>query len=168
MSEELINNEPIEEGVDVQKYLDTINDLKKNTVSKDDYRKLKEENATLLSSIMEGRTMSAAEEVKKPTAQELRNKLYGKGCEDLTDLEYMTLTCDLRDVLLEEQGIDYMAPTGSQYQADVNDIAAANKSYNGFRHCIEVADGDNDIFLQELSRITGESALDKMRNIRRK
>ena len=168
MSEEITNNETVEESVDVQKYLDTINDLKKNTVSKDDYRKLKEENATLLSSIMEGKTMSATEKVKKPTAQELRNKLYGKGCEDLTDLEYTTLTCDLRDVLLEEEGIDYMAPTGTQYQADVNDFAAANKTYNCFRHCIEVANGNNDIFLQELSRITNESAFDKLRNIRRK
>lgn len=159
MADEIITNEAIEEGVDVQKYLDTINELKSNSVSRDDYLKLKNENKTLLNSIMTGSAAASTEAVVKPTAQELRNKLYGPDCEKLSDIEYVEAVCDLRDILLEEEGIDYMVPTGTQYSADNNDFAAANKVYNGFRHCLEVADGDNRRFHQELENITNETGL---------
>lgn len=158
-----MTNEEIE--VDVQKYIDTINDLKNNTVSKEEYQKLKDENKTLFDSIMNGNANSSTEETK-PTAQELRNKLYGPDCEKLTDVEYVEAVCDLRDILLEEEGIDYMAPTGTQYSADYNDKAAANKVYEGFRHCLEVSDGNNEVFHQELSRITNDVGV--IKNLRNK
>lgn len=163
MAEGTMTNEEIE--VDVQKYIDTINDLKNNTVSKEEYQKLKDENKTLFDSIMNGNASSSPEK-PKPTAQELRNKLYGQDCEKLSDVEYVEAVCDLRDILLEEEGIDYMAPTGSQYSADYNDKAAANKVYEGFRHCLEVADGNNEVFHQELSRITNDVGV--IKNLRNK
>jgi len=161
------NIEIKEETVDVQKYLDTINDLRSTTVSKNEFQKLKDENSMLLKSIMTGNT-STATAVEKPSAQELRNKLYGPDCEKLSDLEYVTLTCDLRDILLEEEGIDYLAPTGTQYTADANDFATANKLYNGFRYCIERADGDDRRFINELDMIMKESAVGVMNKLRRK
>lgn len=164
MSDEI--KEVTEETVDVQKYLDTINELKNNTVSKEDYYKLKDENKTLLNSIMDG-TATASTEAVKPTAQELRNKIFGPDCDKLSDIEFMEGLCDLRDILLEEEGIDYMAPTGTQYTADYNDIQTANRTYNGFRHCLEVADGNNAIFVQEVSRITNDTGtINRLRNRR--
>lgn len=164
MSDEI--KEVTEETVDVQKYLDTINELKNNTVSKEDYYKLKDENKTLLNSIMDG-TATASTETVKPTAQELRNKIFGPDCDKLSDIEYVEGLCDLRDILLDEEGIDYMAPTGTQYTADYNDIQTANRVYNGFRHCLEVADGDNAIFVQEVSRITNDTGtINRLRNRR--
>lgn len=147
-----------EESVDVQKYLDTINELKNNTVSKEDYYKLKDENKTLLNSIMDG-TATASAEAASPTAQELRNKLFGKDHEKLSDIEYIESLCDLRDILLKETGTDFMAPTGTQYAADYNDLQTSNKVYNGFRHCLQVADGNEEIFSQEISRITNDTGL---------
>ena len=165
MAEEIL--EQTEDGVDVQKYIDKINEIKNNTVSKAEYEKLKAENNTLFEAAMKGPALGTSTEVPKPTAQELINKLYGTDCSKLSDLEYVEGVCDLRDVLLETHGIDYMVPTGTQYQADYNDKASANKVYEGFRHCIEIADGDNAIFLQELGRITNDTAIiNKLRNRR--
>lgn len=165
MSDEIKNeNDQENVGVDVQKYIDTINDLKSNTVSKDEYDKLKNENNTLLKSIMDGTAGASPEESSKPTAQELRNKLWGEDHEQLTDCEFLTAICDLRDVLLEEEGIDYMAPTGTQYQADYADKASAEKVYKAYRHCLEIADGDSEILHQELARITNDTV--NIKNIR--
>lgn len=144
--------------VDVQKYIDTINDLKKTTVSREEYAKLKKENATLLESMLEGTAPSqAAPDVKKPSIMELRNELFGREWSDrqvLSDVEYVTKLCDLRDQLLEETGVDYMAPTGTQYAADYNDQTSAQKVYDALRHCLDIADGDNAVFHRELERIT--------------
>jgi hypothetical protein len=167
MNEEMMTEQ--NEINETQKYIDTINDLKRNSVSRSEYDKIRNENKTLLESIVNGKTFdtSSAEEEVKPSIDDLRQKAYGPGCEKLTDLEYVTAVCDLRDALLEETGIDYMAPTGSQYNADFNDKATANKLYEGFRHCIDIADGDNLIFVQEMNRITNDAGIiNKVRNRR--
>ena len=150
---------------DTQKYLDTINELKKNTVSREEYNKLRDENKTLLNTIVNGGSLEQdAAAPQKPTIQELRDKLYGKNCEDLTDLEYIEATLDLRDALLEETGTDYFAPTGSQYTADFNDQKAAQETYEALRHCVEVADGDNQVFIQEITRlIPNDSGITKIK-----
>lgn len=150
---------PIEESVDdTQKYLDTIAEMRKNSVSREEYDKVRNENKTLLENIANGRYTddAAATEEPKPTSAELREKIFGKDSDTLTDLEFVKGLCDLRDALLEETGTDYFAPTGSQYAADYNDIQTAQKVYDGFRHCVDVADGDNQIFIQEMTRITND------------
>ena len=159
MAEEM-NNEEVEVN-ETQKYIDTINELKRNSVPRSEYDKIRNENKTLLEAIVNGKTFdtSSTEEEVKPSIEDLRQKAYGPGCEKLNDLEYVKTVCDLRDALLEETGVDYMAPTGSQYSADFNDKAAANKLYKGFRHCIDVADGDNLIFIQEMNRITNDTGV---------
>jgi hypothetical protein len=162
MADETLTNENTEEN-DIQKYLDTINELKQNTISREEYDKIRNENKTLLEAIVNGKTEDAAASGSSPTptTDELRNKIFGKNCEDLSDLEFVKGLCDLRDSLLEETGVDYFAPTGSQYSADFNDAQTAQKVYDGFRHCIEVADGDNEIFIQEMTRITNDIGIRK-------
>lgn len=145
-----------EETVDVQKYLDEINELKATTVSIDEFKKLKEENATLFKNAMNGQKLDSAEP-QKPTVQELRNKLYSSNESELSQCEYLKLTCDLRDALLEETGIDFMVPTGTQYEAVSSDYEAGQKFYDAARHCLEIADGDDGILIRELDRITVEA-----------
>lgn len=142
--------------VDVQKYLDRINELEATRVPVEDFNKLKEENATLFKNAM-NRQIIDSPEPDKPTVQELRNKLYSGKEGELSQCEYLKLTCDLRDALLEETGIDYMAPTGTQYEAVSSDYEAAQKFYDAARHCLEIANGDDGILIRELDRITIEA-----------
>lgn len=53
MADEILENQETEVN-EYQKYLDSINELKSNTVSKDKYDKIMEENKTLLESIVNG------------------------------------------------------------------------------------------------------------------
>jgi len=163
MDNEIIIEEETKDADVAQKYIDEINKLKQNTVSKDNYEKLKEENTALFKALMEGGSIDSSPEEDAPTIEELREKLYGENSASLSDVEYVKSMCDLRDLLLEKEGIDYFVPPGAQYSPDQNDLAAAEKVYQGFRHCIEVADGDDSIFHAELSRITNDSGLKNIR-----
>lgn len=162
---------PVVEDVnETQKYLDTINELRKNSVSREEYDKIRNENKTLLEAIVNGRTEDAAADTETPTitTQELRNKLFGKNAEDLSDIDFISGLVELRNRLLEEEGVDYGAPTGSQLSADFNDTHSSQKVADALTHCLEVAEGDNDIFIQEMTRITSEvGAINKKPNKRR-
>ena len=149
-----------EEGIDVQKYLDEIQKLKEERVPKTELEKLREENKQLLESLLNGKEPEKEEEnTEGPTIQELRNKLYGKGSEDLTDLEYIEGTLLLRQKLIDEEGIDPFVPIGRKYSPDANDIYCAQKLAEGFQHCVDVAQGDNTVFLNEITRITKDTAM---------
>ena len=154
MTEEIMNSEV--EVDETAKYIDTINQLKATSVSRQDYDKVRDENKKLLEALVNGKNDESAstEAPAKPSIQELRNKAYGKNCEDLTDLEYVSTVLDLRDALLEEEGVDHMIPAGKKYSPDLNDQHCAQKAYEALRHCVEVADGDNEVFIQELTHIT--------------
>ena len=158
MANEIENDISTVEENETQKYIDMINEMKKSSVSREEYDKIRNENKTLLENLVNGRTLDAAaeEDSPTPTIDELRGKVFGKDCEDLNDLEFITGLCDLRDALLEKEGVDYFAPTGSKYAADYNDQQTAQKTYDAFRHCIDVADGDNQVFIQEITRITND------------
>lgn len=156
----MAEEEKVEETVDVQKYLDEIQKLKENSVPRTDLDKLKDENKALLEALLNGKEPAKEEEkTEGPTIQELRNKLYGKGAEDLTDLEYIEETLLLRQKLIDEEGIDPFVPMGRKYSPDANDIYCAQKLAEGFQHCVDVAQGDNTVFLNEITRITKDTAM---------
>lgn len=161
MAEELLTQEEVVD--DTQKYIDTINQLKANSVPRSEADKLREENRRLLEAMVNGQSagISSTEEPSKPTIQELRNKAYGKDAENLSDLEYVETVLDLRDALLEEEGVDHFIPSGKKYSPDLNDQHCAQKAYEALRHCVDVADGDNEVFIQEITRITVDNGLPK-------
>lgn len=165
MTEEIMTTDTTVD--ETQKYIDTINQLKANSVSRSDYDKIRDENKKLLEAIVQGNSVetSSTEEAAKPSIQDLRNKAYGKGAENLTDLEYVSTVLDLRDALLEEEGIDHMIPAGKKYSPDLNDQHCAQKAYEALRHCVDVADGDNEVFIQEITRITVDNGLPINKNL---
>ena len=60
-----------------QQYIDAIRDLKANTVSKDRYNKLMEENKNLLNSLVNGEQLAAANPAQPelPPIQDLVNEM---------------------------------------------------------------------------------------------
>ena len=167
MAEEMTTT--IESVDETQKYIDTINQMKANSVSRTEYDKVRDENKKLLEAIVQGNSFetSSTEETAKPTIQELRNKAYGKDAENLTDLEYVETVLELRDRLLEEEGVDHFIPSGKKFSPDYNDQFCAQKAYEGLKHCVEVANGDNDVFIQEVTRICVDTGLPR-NNTKRK
>lgn len=146
-----------EEQLGYDYYIDTINELKKNSVSRADYEKLREENKTLVSSLAAGKAFEndSTESAAKPGIEELRNKFLTK---DMTNLEYWETALDLRDALIESGAKDPFLPYGQKITATAEDVQKAQQVADVVRSCIDYADGNPRLFTQELDRNTIDTA----------
>ena len=136
--------------VDNNQYIDAIKSLKENTVERSKYEELKAETTRLLESIVNGEEIEVeAKDVN--TVQSLRNDLF-KENSGLSNLEYAEKALELREKLISEGKPDPFVPIGSQYTPTAEDEAAAQRVADVLKTCIEYAEGDNQIFTNELQR----------------
>ena len=129
-------------------YLAAINELKQNSVNREDYNKLKAENKKLLDSIVNGTSVEVQSPQKK-SVDELR-AAYLK--EDQTNLEYISNALKLREALMAEGKPDPFLPIGEQILPTDEDVAAANKVASVLQECVDYAEGDSAVFTNELQR----------------
>lgn len=157
MAEENINTTNIEENGMEADYIAQIQELKNNSVSREAYDAMREENRKLLNSLVNGTGNSAeAAPVEKTSISELRKTLFNG--EDLSNLDYCKAAVELRDRLIEEGQPDPFLPVGKQIVATDEDIACANRVAAALKSCIDYADGDSNIFTNELQRIMVDTA----------
>lgn len=134
-----------------------INELKQNTVKKEEYNKVVDERNKYLKALIDGGNADLPGKAKEPVdVDELRKSLFGK---DLSNLDYAKKSLELREAILEEKGVDIFAGKSRHYNPDDNDYAVAQKVADALQSCIDIADGDTEIFTRELMRITNESHL---------
>ena len=140
-------------------YIETIKQLKQTTVPKTELEKLQAENKKLLDTLLEGGEMeAAASTAQKRTPDEIRKELFGDNADSLTNLEFAQKAIELREAILDEGGIDPFVPQGSKIIAEDSDFATAEKVAEALKSCIEYADGNSEIFTNELMRITADVA----------
>ena len=135
-----------------------INELKQNSVDKDEYAKVKAERDKYLKALIDGSQI--AENLPKgeaPDIDALRKELFDENA-DLSNLEYVTKALQLRNALIDAEGIDIFVGKGSKLTPTAEDYETAQKVADAFQSCIEVADGDSEIFTRELMRITKDVA----------
>lgn len=159
-TEEIImENETMDE---TQKYIDAINEMRKTSVSREEYDKIRDENKKLLDTLVQGKTIeNTSTEVTKPDINELRNILFNK---DLSNLDYWKNVLDLRTAIIEDGGNDPFLPYGQKITPTGEDVQKANQVAAVVQECIDYADGDSAIFTNELQRRT----IDVMPTMRRK
>ena len=134
--------------------IQAINELKQNTVSKEEYNKVKAEKDKYLKALIEG--SQVADEKKEPVdVDALRKSLF---TEDLDNLTFAKKALELRDELIDKQGIDIFVGRGNKYAPTQTDYEAAQRVADAFQSCVDVADGDSEIFTRELMRITNDVA----------
>lgn len=156
------NEEKITEQAE-KNYIDTIAELKRNSVDKSEYEKLLEENKQLLKNFTEFKPQE--EEVQPQKTYDLdglRKKLFGD--KDLSNLEYIKTALELREGIIATQGIeaDPFVGKGHDLVPTEQDYNTAQKVANVFQHCVDVAvanGGDSEIFTNELQRLTNDIAL---------
>lgn len=160
---------PEEENVNVvvedntTDYIEQIKKLKESSVSKDDYNKLKADNKKLIDALANGTQLEGKVEPKMSAVENinnLRNKLFSKGS-DLNNLEYCKAAVELRDALIEKGERDPFLPFGHNVVATDSDHETAERVANVMRECIDYADGDSDIFTNELQRRTVDVLIPK-------
>lgn len=134
-----------------------IENLKKNMISRAEYDKIVEERNKYAKALIEG-TEAPETPAETPTidVKELRKDLFSK---DLTNLDFAEKALALRSELIETKGIDIFVPSGAKISPTNEDYVAAQKVADGLQSCVEVADGDPEIFTRELMRITKDVAL---------
>lgn len=166
MAEE-IKNEVKDEQKDID-YIEVIQEMKKNTVDIDKYNEKVEENKRLVKALVEGEQLEKDNGLpKKKSAAEIRGELFGENCENLSNLDYWSKALDLREAVLEEGGEDIFLPYGQKIAPTADDVAAVDRVVTGVKSCIEYADGDSQIFTDELQRITVDNPAYIHRNSRK-
>ena len=144
-------------------YIDQIKKLKENSVSKDDYDKLRADNKRLIDALANGTNIEGKVEPKINAIENinnLRKKLFSKGS-NLDNLEYCKTAVELRDALIEKGERDPFLPFGHNVVATDSDYETANRVATVMKECIDYADGDSDIFTNELQRRTVDVVIPK-------
>lgn len=148
MTEE-IKEQELEQPQDPD-YVEIIQQMKQNTVSKDKYDRLAEDNKKLMKALANGETI----EVKAPDTPDIdamRKELFQQDAQH-TNLEFISKSLELRDALLAAGEKDPFLPWGQRITPDDNDIATANRVADVLKQCVDYADGDSMVFTNELQR----------------
>lgn len=144
-------------------YIKVIEELKSKSVNKEDYDKLLDENRKLLKSLVENKPLQTEEPQKqKIDKTALRKELYGSDA-DLSNLDYVQKTLTLRKAIMDDGEPDPFVGRGEKLVPDDSDYAAAAKVASVLEHCVEYANGDSEVFTNELQRLTNDIPLPKRR-----
>ena len=144
-----------------QDYIKAIKDLKQNSVDRSEYEKLRAENKKLIDTVVNGLPGQEEQVVVKHSKEQiddLRNDLFNSPRE-LTNLEFITKTMELREALMENGEPDPFLPVGKQISPTRDDIEGAEKVAQVYKECIEYAEGDSEVFTNELMRRTRDVKL---------
>lgn len=157
MEEKDLNSVTSNEGNSTETEFDpieAIREIKENSVSRDEYLKLKAEKDKYLKALIEGSQVET--EKKEPVdVDQLRKDLFTT---DLSALEYAKKSLQLRDAIIDRDGVDIFVANGEKISATDEDYEKAQKVADAFQSCIDIADGDSEIFTRELMRITKDIA----------
>ena len=147
--DETLNNE--EEEFDA---IEEIKKLKENSVSKDEYDKLKKENSKLMKTLIEGGQIQNNNTTTK-SIPELRKELLCN--ENLNNLQYCQKALELRDAIIADGGTDPFLPYGMKITPTREDIEAAERLADVLKNTIDYAQGDSQLFTAELQRVTRDA-----------
>lgn len=144
-------------------YIEAMAEMRKNMVSKEEYNKIVEENKQLVQAMVNGETIQVANPEPEVDVNALRKDILTK---DMTNLEYATKVLDLRNELLKRGENDPFLPYGHNYTLEDNDVISAEKAASALQHCVDVAQGNPDIFQNELQRIMVDTVPTINKNIK--
>ena len=144
-----------------QDYLAAIKELKQNSVDRSEYDKLRAENKKLIDAVVNGQPGQEEPVFTKHSNEQiddLRNELFNSPRE-LNNLEYITKAMELREALMENGEPDPFQPVGKQISPTRDDLEGAEKVAQVYKECIDYAEGDSEVFTNELMRRTRDVKL---------
>ena len=141
-----------------QDYLEAIKNLKQNTVDKAKYEQSEAERKRLLNMVVNGQTVDAPEEPKHREINVIRNELFNK---EHNNLDYIKLSLELRNALIAEGQPDPFLPYGRQISPTREDEEIAEKVAQVYQECVDFAEGDSELFTNELMRRTKDVKIRK-------
>lgn len=139
-------------------YLEAIKNLKQNTVDKAKYEQSEAERKRLLNMVVNGQTLDVPEEPKHREINVIRNELFNK---EHNNLDYIKLSLELRNALIAEGQPDPFLPYGRQISPTREDEEIAEKVAQVYQECVDFAEGDSELFTNELMRRTKDVKIRK-------
>lgn len=130
-------------------YIEAIKEMKANTVDRAAYDKLRQENKQLLDAFVNGEQLNNPKPDVPVDVDKIRNELFSGNCDNLG---YISNALALRKELMERGEKDPFLPYGKNVLPNDDDIAKAEKVANVLQECVDIADGNSDIFTNELQR----------------
>lgn len=151
-------NQDNEPEMTANEYINQINNLRENTVSREEYERIKNDNKELAKALINGTGANIPGITKpenKPDLDDLRKKLFTKKSKN--DLEYFTNLLALRDGVMADGQPDPFLPINREFRATAQDEADAERIATQIKEAIEYADGDPAVFSNDLRRRCGMS-----------
>ena len=153
VEEEKIENKAAEENPQsAEEYVAIINRFKENTVPKEKYEALLKDKEVLTKALAgEGPVPEGVQEKgKRADINELRKRFINAGEENLSNAQYIKLTLDLRQAIIDEGGTDPFLPHGAKISPTPQDIAGAQKAADAFQSWLDAATDENGKIDDEL------------------
>lgn len=137
--------------------VEALKQQKANSVSKEEYGKLLEQNKMLAQALVEGKQLDAPEEKEEPVdINKLREELfYGEN----DNLEYVKKALALREALINDGQPDPFLPIGHEIQPTSDDVEAVERVVEVYKECIEKCEGDSGTFTALLMNKTNDIKL---------
>lgn len=151
---------PDEQEVSSVALAKALKDQQKNSVSKAEYEKLKEENRQLVDQIINGGDAGNGQTIAPEQAdiKVLRDQLYGPKSSELSNLEYWKKTLELRSAVIAQEGYDPFLPYGEKIKPTAQDMEKANNVVTIVQECIDESNGDSEIFTALLQSKTNNDS----------
>ena len=147
-------------------YVKQVNELKKNSVPKEEYEKLLAEKKTLIKGMIDGNLpddIKAQVDNKQntPDIQELRKKLAKSGDEPILNCDYVETVLQLRQAALDRGETDPFLPQGVKANPTLIDLQGAQRVADGLQFCLDEARGEDGkldpvIFNAQFTKILAE------------
>lgn len=135
-----------------QDYISAISEIKKNSVDRSVYEKLKKENKQLLDTLVSGKELEIKKE-EPVDVNKLRKELFNRDS-SLSNLDYVSNALKLRDALIEKGERDPFLPYGEKVNLTAEHYDTAERVATVLQECVNFAEGDSGIFTAELQRRT--------------
>lgn len=158
MDEKLMNEEnqaAVPESNTAQNYIDAMQDLRSrldNSVPRELYEKAIDENRLLANAYANGLSMPTGDESEERRSSRDICKYILENKGKLNSLETVKAITDYRDAVLFETGEDVFVSKGHHINPSNGAFESSEKTANIYRECIDYANGDNQLFVQEVQR----------------
>ncbi len=141
-----------------------LKEARENSVPKEEYDKLKKQNETLISEVINGggNTESAQKEATPAdidaNIKKLREELYGPKCSELNNLQFWEKTLALRENVIKKGDPDPFLPVGAKISPTDDDAVKAQNVADVVQQCIDESDGNSEVFTALLQSRTNNDS----------
>ena len=130
--------------------------------SREEMQKMAEDNKTIIKKLLEGGDGPQEE----TDSRDILTIIKDMRKDNISDVEYAKNALAYRKKCIEQGHGDPFVGKGHEYTPDDREAEKAENLANCLQHCIDYSEGDNQVFLNELSRITVDIPGGKLHNRR--